>query len=139
MSAFNGRWKLTSSDSLDPIHEAIGVPEEWREKARGLTTVGETAPEEEFDIQGDKATFKLFLNGSLVKQGTTTMNKEIETSSLDGRTIKLVLEKVADDRIVRTEKGDGYEVKYDRKVDGASMVLEVTSGDVKCVRKYKKV
>jgi len=135
MANFTGKWELVSTDGVPAYMVAIGVSEEFREKGKALEQVGKVRE----DITIDGTTWKTVIHAGGEESYTTTVNLggDIETTTMDGRTVK-VKNTIAGDKITCQESGP-YEATTVYEIVDGNLNVTGTSGSATFKRVYKKV
>jgi len=142
-SPFDGKWSLAHCDAAAAFYEAIKSPDEYKEKLKKLAEAVKKDPSsyvEELKVEGATFHRAVYINGEKKKDsGEAPLNTEVDAKIADGRPAKIKLVKEADNKIVRTEVGDGFNIKTVFEVAGDEMTVSMTNGSVTSVEKYKRV
>jgi len=129
--AFNGKYKLQSSEHFEEYMKAIGVPE-------ALIAAG-SDPNAETSIHSDnESDYVITLTGS----GRTielkfTVGEEFEETTPHGIKVKCIVTKEGD-KLVQKQSG-AIETVTTREIDGDDLKVTLVSGAVTSVRIYKRI
>ncbi|MCI3325489.1 lipocalin/fatty-acid binding family protein [Escherichia coli] len=135
MAALNGKWKLVSSENFDAYLDAIGVAGELKEKALKLLSP-ENNITQEITVSGD--TIKINTTTPLSSvEVNATVGQEVDSRSLDGRTVKSVYT-LDGETLVETISG-GYSTISRRFVEGGQLIMKLSASGVDAIRHYDKV
>ncbi|XP_059158479.1 sodium/calcium exchanger regulatory protein 1-like [Physella acuta] len=138
MAQFCGKWELVGSDdNFFKYMESVGVSEEKRQLAKTALTAGSKLVQS-ISRDGTKWTV-----GVVTKEGEKadvyTEGTPTEVFTLDGRKVTAVYS-LEGDSLVENQKGDGFESRNVRTVNGDILTMTLTANDgVSCTRTYKKV
>ncbi|CAL1529529.1 unnamed protein product [Lymnaea stagnalis] len=138
MAQFCGKWELTSSDAnFEEYMKVVGVTEDMRKLALSALTTGSKLVQQ-ISRDGTKWTV-----GVITKEGEKAdvfeEGKPTEVSTLDGRKVTAVYT-LEGDQLVEIQKGNGFESRNVRKVNGETLTMTLTANNsVTCARTYKKV
>ncbi|MCJ8746305.1 hypothetical protein PDJAM_G00140430 [Pangasius djambal] len=128
--AFVGTWNLKESKNFDEYMKALGVGFATRQ-------VGSmTKPTTIISIDGDVLTLKTvstFKNTEIKFK----LGEEFDETTADDRKVKSLMT-LDGNKLVHIQKWDGKETSLVREVDGNSLTLTLTLGDVVCTRSYVK-
>ncbi|XP_076611266.1 fatty acid-binding protein, heart [Chaetodon auriga] len=130
MDSFIGTWNLKSSEKFDDYMKALGVGFATRQ-------VGNmTKPTTIISMDGDKVTVK---TQSTIKNTELSfkIGEEFEETTADDRHVKSIVT-LEDGKMVHIQKWDGKETSLVRAVNGKSLTLTLTLGDVVSTRHYEK-
>jgi len=141
-SPFNGRWSLTGVENVIPYLDAIGSPEEHKEKLKEHGEAIKSDPNyyyEDIQVSGDTFHRQCWINGEKKKDsGDVPFNKEFDGQILDGRKSKVKIVKDGD-KIVRTDDVAGMHLTSTFAVSGDELTLTITNGTVTTTEKYKRI
>jgi len=141
--AFNGRWGLASVENVLPYLDAIGSPEEHKEKLKKLGEAVKQDPNyyhEDIKVDGDKFHRECWINGEKKKDsGDLPFNKEFDGHILDGRPSKVKVVKEGENKIVRTDDVAGMHLTSTFVVSGDELVVSVTNGTITTTEKFKRI
>ncbi|MCI4392067.1 hypothetical protein PGIGA_G00141850 [Pangasianodon gigas] len=128
--AFVGTWNLKESKNFDEYMKALGVGFATRQ-------VGSmTKPTTIISIDGDVIMLKTvstFRNTEIKFK----VGEEFDETTADDRKVKSLVT-LDGNKLVHVQKWDGKETSLVREVDGNSLTLTLTLGDVVCTRSYVK-
>ena len=136
--AFNGTWKMTSSEGVAAFSKSIGTPDE--EIAKNMEFGNPDADNiEELNVTADSVTLKVSIGGKVFREATVPIGKESEEVAMDLRPAKHTVT-IDGNTITRIQKGAGYEATIKRTVEGDVMTVVMTGpGGAVGTRKYKRV
>ncbi|KAK6192033.1 hypothetical protein SNE40_003584 [Patella caerulea] len=135
MACLNGTWKLVSVDNFEAYLEIIGVSSQNVPRALKLLTP-ENNISQEIEVNGENIRIKT--NTPVASpEVKAVIDTEMETRALDGRETKAVYT-IKDDQIIETISGP-FDAVVVRRLDGDSMIMDMTSGEVTSTRRYEKV
>ncbi|KAB5530918.1 hypothetical protein PHYPO_G00134870 [Pangasianodon hypophthalmus] len=127
---FVGTWNLKESKNFDEYMKALGVGFATRQ-------VGSmTKPTTIISVDGDAVTLKTvstFKNTEIKFK----LGEEFDETTADDRKVKSLVT-LDGNKLVHVQKWDGKETSLVREVDGNSLTLTLTLGDVVCTRSYVK-
>ncbi|XP_078575469.1 fatty acid-binding protein, liver-like [Branchiostoma floridae x Branchiostoma japonicum] len=126
LAEFNGTWRLSRHDNYREFLRKIGIPDENVDDALNVTTVAEVTQE------GDVITWT-GTTGTQKAVSSFRLGEEFEEEHLGGK--KKVLYRWEEDRLVSTYQdwdGKGLKVTISRRLQGDTLHLTMTAGDVTC-------
>ncbi|XP_070840310.1 fatty acid-binding protein, heart [Chaetodon trifascialis] len=130
MDSFIGTWNLKQSEKFDDYMKALGVGFATRQ-------VGNmTKPTTIISMEGDKVTVK---TQSTIKNTELSfkIGEEFDETTADDRHVKSIVT-LEDGKMVHIQRWDGKETSLVRAVNGKSLTLTLTLGDVVSTRYYEK-
>jgi len=143
MSAFNGRWSLTSFENGLAYLDAIGSPAEQKERLTKLAEAVKADPNyyhEDIQVVGDTFHRQAWVNGEKKKDsGDVKFNTEIDGQIIDGRPSKIKVVKESENKVVRTDDVAGMHLTSTFVVSGDELVLTLTNGTVTSTQKFKRI
>uniref|UniRef100_A0A3Q1K0W2 Cellular retinoic acid-binding protein 1 n=1 Tax=Anabas testudineus TaxID=64144 RepID=A0A3Q1K0W2_ANATE len=100
------------------------------------TVANMTKPTTIIVLDGDQLTVK---TQSSVKnsQFSCKLGEEFDETTADDRQVKSIL-KIEDGKLVHIQRWEGKETSLVREVNGNTLMLTLTLGDVVCTRRYEK-
>ncbi|XP_026204091.1 fatty acid-binding protein, heart [Anabas testudineus] len=130
VEAFVGTWNLKESNNFDEYMKKLGVGFATR------TVANMTKPTTIIVLDGDQLTVK---TQSSVKnsQFSCKLGEEFDETTADDRQVKSIL-KIEDGKLVHIQRWEGKETSLVREVNGNTLMLTLTLGDVVCTRRYEK-
>ncbi|XP_057377323.1 fatty acid-binding protein 2-like [Daphnia carinata] len=130
-----GKFQLVNGDedNFDKIMQAVGVPEDKRQRSRNLK------PIMEFSHDGDQYKVTGSAEGIAERTKEFVLGVEKDDVTIDGRKVKSTHKR--DGKVmVQTEiQENGMVVVYHREVKGDELHVKVTCGDLVANRVYKKL
>ncbi|KAK1805107.1 hypothetical protein P4O66_019458 [Electrophorus voltai] len=129
-AAFAGTWNLKESKNFDDYMKALGVGFATRQ-------VGSmTKPTTIISVDGDTITLKT-VSTFKSTEINFRLGEEFEEITADDRKVKSLVN-LDGDKLIHVQKWDGKETTLVREVNGNSLTLTLTLGDVVCTRSYVK-
>uniref|UniRef100_A0A4W6CXV9 Cellular retinoic acid-binding protein 1 n=2 Tax=Lates calcarifer TaxID=8187 RepID=A0A4W6CXV9_LATCA len=128
--AFVGTWNLKESENFDDYMKELGVGFATR-KVGNLTK-----PTTVISLDGDKVTVKTH---STIKNTELSfkLGEEFDETTADDRKVKSIVN-IEDGKMVHVQKWGDKETSLVREVNGNTLVLTLTIGQVVCKRRYEK-
>ncbi|KAM9340085.1 fatty acid-binding protein, heart [Symphorus nematophorus] len=130
VEAFVGTWNLKNSENFDEYMKELGVGYPTR-KIGGMTK-----PTTIISVDGDKVKLR---TESTIKNTEINfkLGEEFDETTADDRKVKSIVT-LEDGKLVHIQRWDGKETSLVREVNGSSLVLTLTLGNVVCKRNYEK-
>jgi len=142
-SPFNGRWSLVNSENAIAYFNEINSPEEHKAKLHKLGEAVKkdpTAYVEELKVDGNTFHRQAFVNGEKKKDsGDVSFGVEHDHPTGDGRPAKITVVKNSDNKLTRTENGDGFHTSSTFEVTGDQLIVKMTCGSVTATETFKRV
>ncbi|XP_036422450.1 fatty acid-binding protein, heart [Colossoma macropomum] len=130
VEAFVGTWNLKESKNFDDYMKALGVGFATRQ-------VGSmTKPTTIISLEGDVITLKT-VSTFKTTEIKFKLGEEFDETTADDRKVKSLVT-IDGGKLVHVQKWDGKETTLVREVDGNSLTLTLTLGEVVCTRSYLK-
>jgi hypothetical protein len=144
MSAFNGRWTLTAAENFEALQNAIKASAEHIAKLKKIAEAVKVNPEayiEEITVDKAAGTIKraVYVGGEKKREAEAPLGKDTKGEATDGRAVTLHVTLESDTKIVRVEKGDGFETLTTIEVHGNELTATIVGGGVTSVEKFKKL
>ncbi|KAG7317062.1 hypothetical protein KOW79_019360 [Hemibagrus wyckioides] len=128
--AFVGTWNLKESKNFDEYMKALGVGFATRQ-------VGSmTKPTTIISIEGDVITLKT-VSTFKSTEINFKLGEEFDETTADDRKVKSVVT-IEGNKLIHIQRWEGKETSLVREVNGNSLTLTLTLGDVVCTRSYLK-
>jgi len=142
-SPFNGRWALVAVENAVAFYETIKSPAEYIAKLRQLGEAvkqDQNAYVEELSCTGSTFHRQAWVNGEKKKDsGDVTFGVEFDGKTGDGRPAKVKVVLESDNKVVRSEKGDGFSSTSTFVVNGDELIVTLSSGSVSSTEKFKRL
>jgi len=142
-SPFDGRWTLSGMEGAVAFYDAINSPEEHKAMLRKLVDAVKQDPTcyvEELKVEETTFHRQCFINGEKKKDsGAAPLNTEVSAKIGDGRPAQVKITKASDNKLVRTEVGDGFSLTTTFEVHGDELTVTMTNGTVTTTEKYKRM
>ncbi|KAF7691199.1 fatty acid-binding protein, heart-like [Silurus meridionalis] len=129
--AFIGKWRLTSSEKYDEYMIAIGVGQVTRKMSNAATPINTISMDGELIKISTSTTFK---NTEIMFK----LGEEFNETTADGREVKSLVT-LDGNKLIHVQKWDDKETSLVREVNGDSLTLTLTFGDVVSTRSFMKV
>ncbi|KAM7373126.1 hypothetical protein PAMP_008006 [Pampus punctatissimus] len=128
--AFIGTWNLKESEKFDDYMRELGVGFATRQLGNL------TKPTTIISVDGDRVTIK---TQSTIKNTELSfkLGEEFDETTADDRKVKSLVT-IDNGKMVHTQKWGGKETTLVREVNGNSLSLTLTLGEVVCTRRYEK-
>ncbi|XP_066297816.1 fatty acid-binding protein, liver-like [Branchiostoma lanceolatum] len=126
LAEFNGNWRLKRHENYRQFLRKIGIPEENVEGALDVTTAAEVTQE------GDVITWTGTTGGQKAVS-SFQLGEEFDEEHLGGK--KKVIYRWEEDSLVSSYQdwdGKGLKVTISRRLQGDTLHLTMTAGDVTC-------
>ncbi|XP_076865054.1 fatty acid-binding protein, heart [Brachyhypopomus gauderio] len=128
--AFVGTWELKESKHFDEYLKALGVGFATRQ-------IGSmTKPTTIISMDGDVITLKT-VSTFKSTEISFKLGEEFDESTADDRKVKSLVT-IDGGKLVHVQKWEGKETSLVREVDGNTLTLTLTLGNVVCTRSYMK-
>jgi len=130
-------------EGAQAFFDAINSPEEHKAMLHKLADAVKQDPTcyvEELKVEGNTFQRQCFINGEKKKDsGPQPLNTEVSAKIADGRPAKITINKASENKLVRTEVGDGFSITSTFEVTGDVLTVTMTNGTVTTSEKYKRV
>ncbi|XP_066529625.1 fatty acid-binding protein, heart [Hoplias malabaricus] len=130
VEAFLGTWNMKESKNFDEYMKALGVGFATRQ-------VGNmTKPTTIISQEGDVITLKT-VSAFKTTEVKFKVGEEFDETTADDRKVKSLVT-IDGNKMVHIQKWDGKETSLVREVNGNSLTLTLTLGEIICTRSYMK-